>query len=609
MRLPTPLAATVFTLALAACSTGDRTFTPDAARADAAITDAPPAMDRGPAFDVPPPDRATTCVAGVTYCAGADYYTCDATGAVDQRGTCAAPLTCVQGRGCLACDPSSARCDPTMLQRAQSCRADGSGWSDGVTCDAAMGQTCVAGHCVDRCSDSALGNSYVGCDYWPTVTANAGLDPTFQFAVVLANPQTYAVHATITGGALDAPRNVTLAPGAVETVVLPWVVPLVQLDPAAIHIGPFHLSGNPAVSVLQRNGAYHVHGDGPFTAYQFNPLTFMSTAGYYSYTNDASLLLPQGVLTQHYTVVTYRNFPWMSGKTQYWFGGFVAVVGVTGETTDVTVHLAGDVRAGTGVPAMHAGETRLFTLQPGDVLQLVGTGDGDLTGTTIEATNRVAVFGGHDCTNVPTDRVACDHLEEQLLPNETLGQTYVVSALRDRGPTVPSLVRILSRGAANHLVFDPPDVHPEVDLGAGELLELQSARHYIVRGTQPFAVMQFMIGQGDDRGGAGDPAMVVEVPVEQYRSSYDFTVPGTYVSNFVDVVVTGTGGLVLDGTPVRGSSEPLGAYTVYTLPIGPGNHHLGSADGQPLGLKVYGVAPYTSYAYPAGLDLARITPG
>ena len=34
-----------------------------------------------------------------------------------------------------------------------------------------------------------------------------------------------------------------------------------------------------------------------------------------------------------------------------------------------------------------------------------------------------------------------------------------------------------------------------------------------------------------------------------------------------------------------------------------------STNAQPIGLKVYGVAPYTSYLYPGGLDLQLITPG
>ncbi len=98
-------------------------------------------------------------------------------------------------------------------------------------------------------------------------------------------------------------------------------------------------------------------------------------------------------------------------------------------------------------------------------------------------------------------------------------------------------------------------------------------------------------------------------PIEQYRTSYDFTVPASYVSNFINVVTTEGGSLEMDGQALRGSSSAVAGFTVFTLPIAPGNHHLVSPGGQGLGLKVYGVAPYTSYMYPGGLDLRHITPG
>jgi hypothetical protein len=575
-------------------------------RADAGAT-----ADVERRIDVPPPDAPSLCVPGTIYCQGDAQYTCDAEGNVVDRRACAAPTPlCVQGRGCLACNPGASRCDPAMPARAQTCRDDGSGYTEGTLCEA-EGQTCNAGACVDRCDESALGSSYLGCDYWPTVLPNAGLNPAFEYAVVLSNPQAYPVRATITGGALAAPRTVEMAPGAVETVILPWVVDLVQLNPSCVQIGEFCIPWNPAVSALRRGGAYHVRSNGPITAYQFNPLTF-ERSGRYSYTNDASLLLPQGVLTQRYTVVTWPNFGSTStGKNPmtYYFGGTASVVAVTGESTAVTVRAAGAVRAGAGVPAMRAGETRLFQLQPGDVLQLVGEGRGDLTGTTIASSERVAVFVGHDCTNVPADNPACDHLEEQLLPDETWGRAYVVSALRDRGTSAPSALRIVSRVDGNALTFDPPDVHAPVTLGAGQVLDFETARHFVVRGTGAFLPVQFMRGQGYDRSLAGDPAMVMEVPVEQYRTSYDFTVPATYVSNFINVVTTAGGALEMDGAALRGSSSDVGGFTVYTLPVAPGNHHLQSPSGEGIGLKVYGVAPYTSYMYPGGLDLRRITPG
>ena len=553
------------------------------------------------------------CAPGMVYCEGSSVaFRCDTKGQVSVRTTCEAPAgTCVPGIGCRVCRPDSTRCDPTRSNRPQRCRMDGGGWDDGTECDAAAGQSCNAGMCQDRCNDAAIGRSYLGCSYWPTITANSALDPMFRFAVVLSNPQGYNVRATITGGALPAPRVVDLMPGAIETVELPWVNDLVQLNANC----PRDITGRcigstPARSVIARNGAYHVQTNGPIVAYQFNPLTFSVNDRFFSYTNDASLLLPQNVLTRRYTVAAWPDLDNPTGAASY--SGFVSVVGVTGETTEVTVRANGRVRAGTGVTALGVGQTQTYTLQAGDVLQLVGDGRGDLTGTTIESSLPVAVFVGHDCAQVPTGRVACDHLEEQLLPDETWGRDYVVSALRDRGATTQYVVRVMSRADDNEITFTPEDVHAPVVLRRGEVAEVQSTRHFRARGTGPFLVTQFMIGQGPATTGgtgAGDPAMVLEVPVQQYRDRYDFYVPDTYPSNFFNVVAPTGSALTLDDMPLRGSSEMLGEFTIYTLPIAAGAHRLRSGAGQGIGLKVYGIARYTSYMYPGGLDLQIITPG
>jgi hypothetical protein len=563
--------------------------------------------DTGPVVRIDGGPDGGMCVPGRFYCEGSSVaFTCDEGGQVASRVTCTGnAMTCVEGLGCRACAPNAARCSPDNSLQTQRCRMDGSGWEDGALCKAEDGASCVAGNCTDRCSDSSLGRSYLGCSYWPTVTPNSQLDPTFRFAIVLANPQTYSVRATITGGNLTTPRMITLEPGAIETVELPWVAELYQ---GGAPRDPFTGITPSATSALVRSGAYHVQATGPISAYQFNPLTY-SSGRVFSYTNDASLLLPQGVLTRRYTVSAWPN---LTSPTLPTFsrGGFVSIVATTGENTEVTVHAAGRVGAGRGVTPLNAGETASFNLQQGDVLQLLGVGAGDLTGTTIESSQPVAVFVGHDCTTVPSDRPACDHLEEQLLPDETWGRDYVVSALRDRGPGVPYVVRILSRTDDNAITFEPEDVHEPATLARGQLLQFQTNRHFRVRGSGAFLVTQFMIGQGPATGGtgAGDPAMVQEVPVPQYRDRYDFYVPSTYPQNFLNVVVPAGVALTLDDQPLRGSMESLGGFNVLTLPITSGAHRLRSGVGQGVGIKVYGIAPYTSYMYPGGLDLQLITP-
>lgn len=558
---------------------------------------------------------AGPCVEGRIYCNGNERYTCDGSGQIVDRVTCGGTTgACVPGTGCRACAPNTNRCSPDAPNVIQTCSSDGARWIDGATCDAANGESCSAGACVDRCSSSATGLSYLGCDYWPTVTSNTALDPQFAFAVVLANSQGYAVHATITGGALTGPREVDLAPGAIQTITLPWVQELVQFNPR--NAGCTGQPGDPcddahsspATSVIRRGGAYHVHSNGPIAAYQFNALTYERAGGFFSFTNDASLLLPQGVLRQRYLVVTWPN-AYTAGLDET-TGGFIAISSVSGESTQVTVHPTANIAAGPSVPAIRAGQSQTLTITPGDVLELIGDGVGDLTGTTIEATNPVAVFVGHDCATVPVNRPACDHLEQQLFPNETWGRDYLVTALRDRGPGVPAVVRIISQADGNAIAFDPPSVHAAATLGAGQFIEFSTNQHFRVTGSAALLVAQFMYGQGGAGSGltAGDPSMVLEVPVQQFRTSYDFYVPETYPNNFINVAAPPGTDLVLDDAPLTGTAQSAGGMNVLTAPINAGPHHLHSS-GQPFSVKVYGIAPYTSYAYPGGLDLQLITPG
>ena len=575
-----------------------------------------------PTDDIGLPGRdatSTRCTPGQVLCTGNTQYTCDDRGNPVAMQDCAAGTTCFPNIGCRACMPGMSRCNPATGREntIQTCRTDGSGWQDGAACSATDGQSCSAGRCVGRCDEAALGRSYLGCEYWATVTPNSQLGATFQFAVVLSNPNTYAVTASITGGALATPANITLAPGAIQTQILPWVQELIQYNPTFRGCtgrpgdAPC-LGNNPARSVLRRNGAYRIRSNGPIAAYQFNPLTYQSPEGYASFTNDASLLLPQGVLTNRYTVSTYPNWAARSATGTAYLGGFVSIVAVTGESTMVTVRPTAQVAVGTGVSPIAPGTTATFSLQQGDVLQLVGTGAGDLTGTSITASLPVAVFVGHDCTNVPNARPACDHLEEQLFPNETWGRDYFVSALRDRGTSTPNVVRIVSQQDNNRITYDPPSVRPSETLNAGQMVEFAATASFRATGTRAFLVTQYMIGQGNPdptNPGAGDPAMVLEVPVQQYRTSYDFYAPTTYPQNFLNVVTPMGTALTLDGTPLRGSAENLSGYTIYTLPIMAGPHRLRSGGEQAFGIKVYGIAPYTSYMYPGGLDLRIITPG
>ena len=162
-------------------------------------------------------------------------------------------------------------------------------------------------HYPATCAEAATSKSYIGCDYWPTVTANA-VWSVFDYAVVVSNPGTVAVNVTVTGGALSAQKTATIAPGELTYIGLPWVPALKGQDASS--------TGEPTpmtASVFAAKGAYHLVADAPVIVYQFNALEYEQGSGNNlngvpwsscpnasiipckSYSNDASLLLPSTV--------------------------------------------------------------------------------------------------------------------------------------------------------------------------------------------------------------------------------------------------------------------------------------------------------------------------
>ncbi|HEY6461646.1 MAG TPA: hypothetical protein VIY73_15870, partial [Polyangiaceae bacterium] len=199
------------------------------------------------------------------------------------------------------------------------------------------------------CAEAASAHSYIGCDYWPTTLSNF-VWSIFDFAVVVANPQQAPATVTLTGPA-GYTKQVTVAPGALTKVYLPWVDALKgpQWD-TCTDIPAF------TASIAAPKGAYHLVSSLPVTVYQFNALEYApqggpsgknwsscpgdqscqgSAFGCFSFSNDASLLLPTTALTGD-----YRLMGVMSSTGQ---GSYFAVTG-TQDGTTVTVTLSQTAR-------------------------------------------------------------------------------------------------------------------------------------------------------------------------------------------------------------------------------------------------------------------------
>ena len=535
------------------------------------------------------------CSAGQIQCSGLTERVCGDDGAFHDSQTC--PVACAADIGCAQCVPQTGTCTGNM---SHTCANDGSGYIDAV-CDSLQGETCDpgTGGCTGACAPQVLGNSYIGCEYYPTVTGNtAGTE--FDFAIAIANTASADATVTIDGGALTVPMTVLVRANTVSVQNLPWQLALKLCSGVATDAC---VDGSMANAALVSKGAYHVRSSQPVTVYQFNTLEYTKGADF-SYSNDASLLLPTNVWRQTYLAAAWQGLLGVNGSE-------FAVTALQ-DGTSVTITPKASSLADGGAPAFTAGVAQTITLMSGDVIELTSR-DGDFTGTSISGDKPLQVISGHYCADIPDGVAACDHIEESMFSVDALGRRYLVNA-----PAVTSIptgkaevVRIIATTAGTNLLYDPPQAGaPATIANAGDFVEISgTTASFLITADQKVLVAQYMEGQ-DAGGGTGDPAMTLAVPVEQFRTSYLFHAPTNYESNYVDVTAPMGANIMLDGMPLTltavGTSG-FGLSRVYPLGAGPGGDGSHNITGDmAFGITVYGYGQYTSYWYPGGLNLTDI---
>lgn len=497
------------------------------------------------------------------------------------------------------------------------------------------------------CAQAAANRTYIGCDFWPTITYNPVYHE-FAFAVVVANGG--AVEADITVERAGASVvTVKVAPGGLSTITLPWVM---ELKGEEFTRTDATTGARKKDSVLVAGGAYHLTSSVPVTAWQFSPLDYQQpgancvglpagTQTCLSVSNDASLLLPTAAMTGTYRLGG-RSARLEGGGIDYTSsqGGFA--ITATQNDTKVDLQLSGDrlaeagmgakigpavLATGTGVTAGMPGETVSYTLQAGDVLQLVGKWaafepepHGDLSGSLLNSTKPVQVIAFNALlSGVPTALDGNpDHIEETVLPAEVIGKSYVVTPPTGPDMRVPGhMVRFFGNFPDTTLTYSggPAPAGAPTTLREGEVVEIGPVMDsFVVESDKSFSVVSIMLGgtkQDPDMGlKRGDPSLTTYVTPEQFRKQYTFLAPTTYLLNYADIVIPTGANVKVDGQPLKGTPTPIGtsSWSLVREALGPGENgaHRLEADAK-VGLQVMGFGSATSYSYPGGLDLNLIS--
>lgn len=572
----------------------------------------------------------TGCVKDAILCEGSVAWRCDATGSLVDPVDCAnEDEACVTGLGCAVCVPGSTGCSDGV---GTYCLEDGSR-AESFECDPLQGLICQPEGCLGACTPQKVGRTHVGCDFWPTVTANSAWSTWFSFGVVVVNTTDQPATLTVTRGAEPVLTRALDAAG-VEVIELPWVDELKgpDADPSG-KISP------PPASVLSEaskgGGAFRLRSDQPVVVTQFNTLRASNDEGLnegcppdassgecLSYSNDASLLLPSSSLDGSHELMGWKSWQLDPGANDpRGIGDFVTITAVHDDTT-VTVRPSSLVLPFASGQGIEAGSARQFNLLRGDVLQLFSDASiqgAQLAGSEVTSTRPVQVLTGVPCVNVPVGVLTCDHVEETNLPKGTLGRRYLVTALTSPGGRTRHLVRIHGVEDETVITFDPPAAHKSISIHRGEAVDLdlpkdgESAQDFLVSSTKTFGVTQYMVGNRADpyapsAPGAdlGDPSQTFAVPVSRYLKRYHVAVPPGFNEHRIDVIASTGADVLLNEEPIPSAEfRAIGASGLSVariVSVEPGKRYELRSD-KAFGVQVYGFGKFTGWMAPGGIEM------
>ncbi|HET6512290.1 MAG TPA: choice-of-anchor D domain-containing protein [Candidatus Kapabacteria bacterium] len=424
-----------------------------------------------------------------------------------------------------------------------------------------------------------------GRDLWFSMAKNYEADAGKWYELYVASPAKTTVHVAI-GKATDQKFAINAMEVLVFRVPLAWEMTQSNvIEDKAIHVWSedadltaYLMSRNPATS----DGMYIIPSIGWGTEYVV--ASFASYAYYAQYDLPSEFVL---VANQDNTVCTITP------------------------TVDIRQGLS---RTEVAYPK---GKPFNVTLMKGQAVQFMCTyANGDmenfnLSGTTITSNKPVGVVAGVQCTNIPAENTACDHICDMLPPTRTWATTYY---------TGPYAKRVGGDGFLVVAKEDGTTVWRTSMTGTRVHCVLNKNDHYMVHDVsdaskwhsdKPFMLVQYCNSTDYPTPGAnaqiGDPNMTIVNPVEQFEKFVLFQTPkispGTGpFRNYVNVIVhkDAVNSTKFDGKNITGTFNalPIGGteYMVYRASdILPGSHTIESDSG--VGVYIYGYGWYESYAW------------
>lgn len=500
-------------------------------------------------------------------------------------------------------------------------------------------------------------------------------------------PLTFSVFRLL-NGVNDLAATVSIAGDASEDVFVPWQ----SIGSTGANFGAgwtgqksyaWRITASRPVSVQQLNplrlelrGTTTCSSDAACTSPNICLTTLPRVCGEPNYTQDGTLLIPRHKLGTSYIATATENLAFTptadaGAPPTGEINSELTIVAATANTS-VTVRASTQLRAGQGIAQLAPGQTATFLLNASDVLQFstmhtvrpyvecmnnpndtstactFGTCQqicreaNDLSATVVTADQPVAVFVGSPCTIKPQNVLACDHLEEQLAPVNTLGRTHLLtpaagvrSSTGALLPGAPQYFKVTAVCGASQcptgtrLTFNAAPLLANVfvpnrcssgflstndcDLPGGASMEFSTTTAMVLSTNQPVQVMHFIPGQQASGMTAvtGDPSMALVTPLEQWtRVPWFSTINGSrdaWVRLAWDSAAVTS--VAVDGVQVTGVAVASSSLVFANVSVNPGSHVVSTTPpGQPVGVELYGYTTFSSYATMGPRDFRVIAP-
>lgn len=388
---------------------------------------------------------------------------------------------------------------------------------------------------------------------------------------------------------VGTPLNLTLfisSPDAASGVVeIPQLASTIAFSVQPNVVTPIHIPVSMANLPFPQKSKFgiRVTSDLPINLYALNQQ---------KNSTDAFMVLPIDALGQDYIAVSYKGV--------YSYPSLITLV-ATRDNTQIKV------TSPVGTFGFGAGKPQIITLNKMETVVIAPTGHyDDLSGTTINSDKPIAVMSGAQCSNIPLDVPACDHIVEMMPPLNAWGNSFVTYPLAKR--LKGDLIRVTSSSDNTEVKINGSLV---ATLAKGSYYDAILKTSNIIETSQPALVTQYSLGQTYD-GVVSDPFMMLVPPTEQFLDKYTFATPASgFKYHFANVVIkTNTlSSLQMDGVAIDAALfQPIGdgSFSGGQIPILPGSHFITARN--PFGLYIYGFGDYDSYGYPGGMATNIINP-